>query len=107
MPYTKKSDFAPQHEPETAPPCEVEGCGAPGTYKAPRSREELHDYRWFCLDHIREHNAKWDFFAGYDSQDIEHFIRDATTGHRPTWSRESHKGARVQQLRDALAWPPN
>lgn len=45
-------------------------------------------YLWFCLDHIRERNQQWNYFAGMDSEEIEAFIRDSVTGHRPTWSRE-------------------
>lgn len=104
MPNKKKTDFSPQIPPDGAPPCHIAGCGEPGTYKAPRSREALHDYRWFCLDHIREHNQGWDYFAGLDAEAIESFIQDSVTGHRPTWSRESRIRTRnqYQQLQDAL-----
>src|ERR1044072_4008720 len=88
MPHRKKSDYAPHIPPHKAEPCQWEGCGAPGMYKAPASRDALHEYRWFCLEHIREHNQQWDFFAGLERGDIEFFVRDAVTGHRPTWIRE-------------------
>jgi len=102
MPNRKKSDYTPHIPPEQAPPCHVPDCGAPGVYKAPKSREALHDYRWFCLDHIREHNQQWDYFSGMDSGEIESFIKDAVTGHRPTWSRESKLSDPHRQLEDAL-----
>lgn len=102
MPKGKKSDYAPQSSEDTAPPCHAAGCAEPGLYKAPKSRDELHDYSWFCLEHIREHNQKWDFFAGYDREQIESFIKDATTGHRPTWSREDRIRQSYRQLQDAL-----
>jgi len=103
MPGKRKNDYIPQLPPEAAPPCHVAGCGEAGAYKAPKSREELHDYRWFCLEHVREHNRQWDFFAGFDSAQIESFIRDAVVGHRPTWSRESRiRRQQFQQLHDAL-----
>lgn len=102
MPRHKKTDFSPHRPTDTAPPCNIEGCKEAGAYKAPKSRDELHDYRWFCLEHIREHNKQWDFFAGLSSEDIEAFIKDAVTGHRPTWNRESRVGSREQMLKDAL-----
>lgn len=102
MPNKKKTDYAPHIPPDNAPPCHVNGCAEAGTYKAPVSRDELHDYRWFCLDHIREHNQKWDFFSGMNSDQIEFFVRDAVTGHRPTWSRESRMRDPVQHLQDRL-----
>ena len=44
--------------------CEQPGCRLCGEYRAPRARDRLTDYRWFCLEHIREYNKKWDYFAG-------------------------------------------
>ena len=40
---------------------------------------------WFCLDHAREYNASWDFFQGMSQAQIEQYVRDDVTGHRPTW----------------------
>lgn len=42
------------------------------------------DYRWFCLDHIREFNAGYDFFNGMTSDEI-------LAAHSPLhgWDRES------------------
>lgn len=102
MPNKKKSDYAPHIPLESAPPCNIVGCAEPGAYKAPKSREQLHDYCWFCLEHIREHNKQWDYFSGMDSSEIEFFIKDATTGHRPTWSRESRLSEPHRHLEDAL-----
>jgi len=103
MTRSKKSDYIPHIPPDAAPVCQVAGCSEAGIYKAPKSRDELHDYRWLCLDHIREHNKQWDFFAGFDREQIESFIRDAVTGHRPTWNRENRVNKQqFQQLQDAL-----
>ena len=98
----KRKDFIPHISPEKAPPCNVPGCREPGVYKAPKSRDELHEYRWLCLDHIREHNEKWDYFAGLEREEIEDFVKDAVTGHRPTWDRESRIKDRYNKLQDAL-----
>ena len=99
---SRKSDFAPHISLEDALPCDSEGCMEPGAYKAPKSKDALHEYRWFCLDHIREHNEKWDYFEGADANEIEYFVRDAVTGHRPTWERESRIRGQYSKLHDAL-----
>ncbi len=88
-------------------PCAAEGCSGFGEYRAPRSREELRNYQWFCLEHVREYNKKWNYFADMDESAIEEFIRDAVTGHRPTWEREGRRHVhgtayRVETLEEAL-----
>ncbi len=70
--------------------CAIEGCALPGEFKAPRSRDALHEYQWLCLDHIRAFNLAWDYFKGMSPEEIENFRHDALTGHRPTWQREDH-----------------
>ena len=65
--------------------CEAPGCKLAGEYRAPRSRDELNAYRWFCLEHVREYNKKWDYFAGLDAGQIEAHIRADTTWRRPVW----------------------
>ena len=98
----RRSDYAPHIPPDIAPLCHVEGCVEAGAYKAPKSRDELHEYQWFCLEHVREHNQKWDYFAGLGAEEIEEFVRDAVTGHRPTWDRERHMREPYFKLHDAL-----
>lgn len=41
-----------------------------------------------CLEHVQEFNRKWDYFKGMQQDEIEAFMTDAITGHRPTWRRE-------------------
>lgn len=98
----KSHDFAPHRNPEKAPACHIDGCLQAGTYKAPKSREQLEEYNWFCLDHIRDRNKQWDYFSGMESDEIEAFIHDAVTGHRPTWSRESRLCEHYFTLQDKL-----
>ena len=66
-------------------PCTAPGCAEPGLYRAPHSRENLADLHWFCLEHIREYNASWNYFAGMDEEDIDRFRAEDIIGHRPTW----------------------
>ena len=73
---------SPSHPPR---PCDSPGCTNEGVHRAPRSRDELTDYYWFCLEHVRGYNAEWDFFAGMSESEIEAFVVADITGHRPTW----------------------
>jgi len=91
-----KTQAKTPHNPRWAPPqtdaaarpqprlCEADDCGAHGDYPAPKSRDSLRDYHWFCLDHVRAYNGKWDFLKGMNPAQIENFIRESTVGGRPT-----------------------
>jgi hypothetical protein len=65
--------------------CEAPGCRLQGEYRAPWARDRLNEYRWFCLEHVREYNKKWDYFAGLGAEQIEAHIRADTTWRRPVW----------------------
>ena len=65
--------------------CQHPGCTADGIYRAPKARDQLNDYYWFCLDHVREYNKAWDYYAGMDTGAIEQEVRLDTVWQRPTW----------------------
>ena len=44
--------------------CEHPGCEEAGKYRAPKAPDVLDDYLWFCQQHVREYNLKWNFFDG-------------------------------------------
>ncbi len=77
-------------------------CTGAGLHKAPKSVYALQEYYWFCLDHAREYNRHWDYFSGLKQDQIEAFMKDAVTGHRPTWKREEHFTFTPDMLADAL-----
>lgn len=51
--------------------CEHPGCEEHGQYRAPRSPDHLDEYLWFCKDHVREYNLKWNFFNGATEDEME------------------------------------
>lgn len=55
-------------------PCERPGCSEAGEFRAPGARGSDFDgpgaYRWFCLEHVREFNAGYDWFEGMTSEEI-------------------------------------
>ena len=65
--------------------CDWPGCEARGLYRAPRAPDRLTEYRWFCLDHVRDYNRRWNFFADCDEGDLAEALSRATVWERPTW----------------------
>jgi hypothetical protein len=65
--------------------CEHPTCALAGEFRAPRGRNSLNEYRWFCLEHVRDFNSKWDYYAGMTTEEIEAHMRSDTTWRRPTW----------------------
>lgn len=64
--------------------CSWEGCEGEAHYKAPLGRGHEGQYRWFCLDHVREYNKSYNYFQGMSDDDVIAYQRDSLTGHRPT-----------------------
>jgi hypothetical protein len=61
------------------------GCEAMGEYRAPKSRRNLQDYFWFCLEHVRAYNSTWDYYKGMSPGEIEAQLRADTSWQRPSW----------------------
>ena len=54
--------------------CAIGGCSAPGEFKAPFQPANFDGpgaWRFLCLDHVREHNAKYNFFDGMSPEEIQ------------------------------------
>ncbi len=71
--------------------CDMPDCEEPAGYRAPRSRDTLQEYWWFCLAHVREYNAHWDFYKGMTPSQIENHLRADVSWNRPSW-RLGHLG---------------
>ena len=65
--------------------CDHPDCDRPGEYRAPKARDRLNDYYWFCLEHVREYNRSWNYYAGMSDGEVEEDIRRSTTWNRPSW----------------------
>ena len=66
--------------------CEWPGChDGEGQHRAPRARDDLNNFYWFCLEHIRQYNAKWNYYSGMSENEVEHDVRYDTVWHRPSW----------------------
>ncbi len=82
---SKARAYAPDPAAPIGRCCDVPSCPNEGGYRAPKSRDTLRDYFWFCLDHVRAYNASWDFYRGMTPSQIEAHMRDDTGWQRPTW----------------------
>ncbi|MEK9662807.1 MAG: hypothetical protein VW644_13950, partial [Alphaproteobacteria bacterium] len=65
--------------------CDHPECDAAGEHRAPRSRDALRSYFWFCLDHVRKYNKAWNYYADMSDTEVEAERRKDTFWHRPTW----------------------
>jgi hypothetical protein len=53
--------------------CAVPGCGEPGEYKAPLEPANFNgpgSWRLLCLEHVRAHNASYNYFEGMSADEI-------------------------------------
>lgn len=62
--------------------CEHPTCREPGEFRAPGYRPNGFDgpgeWRWFCLEHVREFNAGYDWFEGMSADEILEAQRPAS-----------------------------
>lgn len=65
--------------------CDWPGCRDDGHHRAPKSRNEIEIYHWFCLDHVRQYNKGWNYYAGMSDDEVEADVRHDTVWHRPSW----------------------
>jgi hypothetical protein len=86
------------------PPCQWPKCDAPATHRAPKGRLHADEYWRFCLEHVREYNNSYNFFAGMTEDAVVRYQKDAVTGHRPTWKLGSLGGNRVGGAKRRAGW---
>jgi hypothetical protein len=84
--------------------CEAEGCAEAGAFRAPKSRSNLREFRWFCLTHVRAYNLSWDYYKDMSPAEIEANLRADAMWQRPTWplGRLGHAARMDQVLEDEL-----
>jgi len=73
--------------------CAVPGCRAAGEYKAPVEPSGFDGpgvYHLLCLDHVRQHNAKYNYFTGMSAEEITQ-----AQGPLAGWERPSRKFAHI------------
>ena len=78
--------------------CEHPGCHEAGQYRAPRNPDAIDDYLWFCKDHVREYNLKWNFFNGTTEEEFA-----AQVGRDRVWERDTKPMGRSSDEQRAWA----
>ena len=76
--------------------CDHPGCEERGLYRAPKSPDDLDDFYWFCKDHVREYNLKWNFFDGTTEEEFA-----AQMDKDRVWERETKP---FRQSAEERAW---
>src|SRR5690606_24937582 len=71
--------------------------------RAPRGRRRADGYHSFCLAHVRDYNAAWDFFAGMTPEQIAAYRNEDVTWHRPTWRMGQVRGGMMRDEMDLFA----
>ena len=66
----------------------VDGGSTDGTveYIQSLNYDNLKNYQWFCMEHIKEFNKNWNYHKKMDANEIENDIRFDTIWRRPTSS---------------------
>ncbi len=65
--------------------CDHVNCEKKAEHRAPKSRDNLREYYWFCLEHVREYNKSWNYFEDMSEDQISTYRHNSATWHRPTW----------------------
>jgi len=86
--------------------CMEPGCDQPGEFRAPPVEGPLIDgegprpYRWFCLDHVRAFNARYNFFSGMTADEIHDAQRPFAGWERETRAFAANAGDRPPRWAD-------
>ncbi|MBR2274274.1 MAG: DnaJ domain-containing protein [Alphaproteobacteria bacterium] len=68
--------FAPQNE-GVEHLCDHPGCHKKGEFKAPKDKT-LKSYYWFCLEHVQEYNAQWNYYIDESTETEQETFRQRT-----------------------------
>ena len=82
--------------------CDNENCSEIGKYKAPKSRSNLKNYYYFCLNHIKKYNKSWDFYKGLSADEMELSIRKDTIWDRPSWPLMGNPNNILKQIKSFI-----
>nr|WP_299849725.1 J domain-containing protein [Sphingomonas bacterium] len=86
--------------------CMEPGCDQPGEFRAPPADGPVIDgegprpYRWFCLDHVRAFNARYNFFTGMTVDEIHDAQRPFAGWERETRAFAANAGDRPPRWAD-------
>ncbi|MGL4729044.1 MAG: J domain-containing protein [Bosea sp. (in: a-proteobacteria)] len=65
--------------------CDHKGCLRAGEFRAPKGRDREGEFFLFCFEHVKEYNARYNYFNGMSDDAVASYQKEAIIGHRPTW----------------------
>ncbi|KAF0228038.1 MAG: heat shock protein DnaJ domain-containing [Beijerinckiaceae bacterium] len=77
---------AEEVRPDQEPRCQHAGCTRKGEFRAPKGRDHEGQFFRFCLEHVKQYNQTYNYFAGMTDSAVQDYHKDSLTGHRPTWT---------------------
>ena len=75
--------------------CQEKDCLNEGEYMAPKSPNSKEKY-FFCLDHIKIYNKRWNYFAGKSQKQIYDFQKNDFFEGRPTRPFSNGYGSKIK-----------
>jgi len=86
--------------------CDANDCQEAGNFRAPKSRQNLNSYYWFCLEHVRDYNAKWNYCKDMGIAEVDRLRRHDAVWGKPTWPLSGVERGNYAQRLDNLgkAW---
>lgn len=75
--------------------CDAPGCPRKAGVRVAKSPRDLQTKLWFCAEHAREHNLRWNYFEGLSEGEAQAARHAGLYGDRPTWSMGRNDRARA------------
>ncbi len=92
---SNKLTFLELDDPSKKQLCHEKGCSNAGEYMAPKSPNSNEKY-FFCHDHIKLYNKRWNFFAGKSQKQIYDFQKNDFFEGRPTRPFSQGYGSKIK-----------
>lgn len=80
--------------------CAWPNCTEEANFPAPRNPRNLAQRQYFCAEHIKEFNKRWNGLEGFSENEIYQMQDGAATWQRPTWNmglNQTPTAAKVEQ----------
>lgn len=75
--------------------CAWPNCPNEGTFPAPRNPRNLSERQYFCQEHIKEFNKRWNGLSGFSENEIYQMQDGTATWQRPTWGMGLNQGVNM------------
>jgi DnaJ domain len=92
--------------------CSQPNCQHEGLYKAPKmdgtsTHQNDLSWLWFCEQHVRDYNARWNYYKGMNEDQAYASYRGDVTWNRPTWPMGKWSQQQATYQKSAYHSAPN